>query len=136
LFAVDSWSVPQYTRISQDAFLVAVHIGRRMFDDRVLSVKRRVMSDGEYMNWVGLYEDLQPKDLRRRYMLNLVQEGYTEDEIASICGVTNGLVRRLLPKALKGSSSMNTRHTRYRSGLMSASFAAAFLLFQPAKLHL
>ena len=109
-----------------------------MFDDRVLSVKRRVLSDrfGEFLNRVGLYEDLQPKDLRRRYMLNLVQEGYTEDEIASICGVTNGLVRRLLPKALKGSSSMDTKHMRYRSCLISASFAAAYLLFQPAKLHL
>jgi hypothetical protein len=63
-----------------------------MFDDRVLSVKRRVLSDrfGEFLNRVGLYEDLQPKDLRRWYMLNLMQEGCTEDEIASICGVTSG----------------------------------------------
>jgi hypothetical protein len=63
-----------------------------MFDDRVLSVKRRVLSDrfGEFLNRVGLYEDLQPKDLCRCYMLNLVQEGYTEDEIASIYGVTSG----------------------------------------------
>ena len=106
MFAVDSWSVPQYTRISQDAFLVAVHIGRRMFDDRVLSVKRRVLSDrfGEFLNRVGLYEDLQPKDLCRCYMLNLVQEGYTEDEIASICGVTGSYVRRAFPEVTKGLS--------------------------------
>ena len=106
MFAVDSWSVPLYTRISQDASLVAVHIGRRMFDDRVLSVKRRVLSDrfGEFLNRGRLYEDLQPKDLRRYYMLDLVQEGYTEDEIASICGVTSSYVRRAFPEVAKGLS--------------------------------
>ncbi len=77
-----------------------------MFDDRVLSVKRRALSDrfSEFLNRVGLLEDLHPKDLRWRNMLDLVQEGHTEDEIASICGVTSNYVRRLFPKMLKGSS--------------------------------
>ncbi len=63
-----------------------------MFDDRVLSVKRRALSDrfSEFLNKEGLLDDLHPKDLRWRYMLDLVQEGYTEDEIGSIYGVTSG----------------------------------------------
>ena len=63
-----------------------------MFDDRVLSVKRRALSDrfSEFLNKEGLLDYLHPKDLRWRYMLDLVQEGYTEDEIGSIYGVTSG----------------------------------------------
>ena len=77
-----------------------------MFDDRVLSVKRRALSDrfSEFLNRVGLMEDLHPKDLRWRYMLDLVQEGCTEDEIASICGVTGSYVRRAFPEVTKGLS--------------------------------
>ena len=77
-----------------------------MFDDRVLSVKRRALSDrfSEFLNRVGLMEDLHPKDLRWRYMLDLVQEGYTEDEIASICGVTGSYVKRAFPEVTKGLS--------------------------------
>lgn len=105
-FAVDSRSVPLSTRISQEAFLVAVHIGRRRLDDQVLAVKRRALSDrfGELLNRVGLYEDLHPKDLRWRYMLDLMQEGYTEGEIASICGITSSYVRRVFPEFAKGLS--------------------------------
>jgi len=105
-FAIDSRNIPLSSRISQDAFLVAVHIGRRRLDDQVLAVKRRALSDrfGEFLNRVGLYEDLHPKDLRWRYMLDLVQEGYTEDEIGSICGVTSSYVRRLFPEVAKGLS--------------------------------
>lgn len=105
-FAVDSRSVPLSTRISQDAFLVAVHLGRRMFDNRVLSVKRRALSDrfSEFLSKVGLLEDLHPKDLRWNYMLDLVQEGYTEGEIASICGITGSYVRRVFPEVAKGLS--------------------------------
>jgi len=99
-FVVDSRSVPLSTRISQEAFLVAVHIGRRRLDDQVLAVKRRALSDrfGEFLNRVGLYENLHPKDLRWRYMLDLVQEGYTEGEIASICDITSSYVRRVFPE--------------------------------------
>ena len=65
-FAVVSRSIPLSTRISQDVFLVAVHIGRRMFDDRVLSVKRRALSDrfSEFLNREGSLDDLPPMDLR------------------------------------------------------------------------
>jgi hypothetical protein len=65
-------------------------------------------------------DDLHPKDLRWRYMLDLVQEGYTEDEIASICGVTSSYVRRSFPEVAKGLSWKDTRCTGYRSGPMSA----------------
>ena len=77
-----------------------------MFVDRVLSVKRRALSDrfSEFLNRVGLMEDLHPKDLRWRYMLDLVQEGYTEDETASICGVTGSYVKRAFPEVTKGLS--------------------------------
>ena len=105
-FVVDSWSVPLSTRISHEAFLVAVHIGRRRLDDQVLAVKRRALSDrfGEFLNRVGLFEDLHSKDLRWRYMLDLMQEGYTEGEIASICGITSSYVRRVFPEFAKGLS--------------------------------
>ncbi len=77
-----------------------------MFIDRVLSVQRRALSDRfcEFLNRVGLMEDLHPKDLRWRYMLDLVEEGYTEDEIASICGVTGSYVRRAFPEVKKETS--------------------------------
>jgi len=97
-FSVEGRSVPLSSRIEQDAFQVAVHLGRRMSAERVLGVKRRALSDRfrAFLNGVGELDDLHLKDLRWCAMLDLAAEGRSDEEIASICGVTSSYVRRFL----------------------------------------
>lgn len=97
-FAVEGRSVPLSSRIEQDAFQVAVHLGRRMSAERVLGVKRRALSDRfrAFLRGVGGMDTLQLKDLRKRAMLDMAAEGRSEEDIASICGVTSSYVRRIL----------------------------------------
>jgi site-specific recombinase XerD len=98
--AVKDRIIPLSSRISQDAFLVAVHLGRGSLEDTVLSVKRRALSNRfrAFLKRVVLPEGLHPRDLRWRYMLDLVQAGYSEAEIGLICDVTLEYVRRTFPE--------------------------------------